>query len=515
MKNKYIINVFAILFLVLTTGCEDYLEEDPKGLLTPDTFFQNEEEANLALNGLHASIGQAGLAEHMGTDAGVCGRFAIAGGWVHAVYEYDPSNAAVRNEWTAAYSNIKNANLVLAGAEASSLPEEIKGNTIAQALFYRAYSYLGLTTTFGDVPYWRDEINMEEVALLGKTDANIIQTEMIEDLEWAISSGYLSTAKWNENNSRPTVWAVRMLKAYYHIWREEWPQAKAELVEITANSPHELSDDYADMYREGNELHDEIIFGREALTGIQVNRAFEQAHYNANAENEDAKAAMDETGVFAKSAALTLRKSFADTYDDNDIRKLYNVWEEHTLEGGTVAKFNYIYIPKLMRAAVPVEDPLMQNPDPNGQSSEPRRTFTLADAFLLLAEAEFNINGSSTLAVDALNAIRERTSLPLYTSITMEDIRNERGWELAAVGYWGRKKDLIRWGILEPTILALPEKEAAAGAYQIAIDRAQEEADRISGAPVGKFQVYPIPLDDILKSQDIGGALEQNPLWLD
>ena len=147
-------------------------------------------EANLALNGLHTSIGQAGLAEHMGTDAGVCGRFAIAGGWAHAVYDYDPSNAAVRNTWSGAYSTIKDANLVLAKIEDSPLPEDVKGSTKAQALFYRAYNYLGLTTTFGDVPYWRDEIDMEEVALLGKTDANIIQTEMIEDLEWAISSGF-------------------------------------------------------------------------------------------------------------------------------------------------------------------------------------------------------------------------------------------------------------------------------------------------------------------------------------
>lgn len=513
MKNKYLIIAMLTLIAGAMISCEDFLEEDAKGLLTPNNFFKNQDEANLALNGLHAGVGAAGLVQHLGTDLGVTGRFAIAGGWQIAVYNFDVSSAQVRNAWSGAYAQIRNANLVLAGVEASSLSEQVKGETRAQALFYRAFQYLDLTRTFGDVPYWRDEIDIEAVSLLGKTDADIIETEMIADLEEAISSGYLSTSRWNNNNSRPTEWAVRMLKAYYHIWREEWAQARDELVAITANSPHELSDDYADMYREGNELNNELIFGREFLIGIANNRTFEQAHFNANAENRPARDAMAELDVFARSSALTLRKSFTDTYDLNDARRPYNVFDRHTLENGTEAVFNWIYMPKLMRSNLPVSDPLMQNPDPRGQSSEPARIFRLSDAYLLLAEAEFMLSGSSPAALAAINQVRGRTSLPDYTSITIQDIRNERAWEMAAEGFWGRKYDLIRWGILESTIMALPAAEEAAGALPLAIERAQDEANFISSAPEGKFRFFPVPLDDILKSQDIGGALEQNPLW--
>ncbi|MDO6792070.1 RagB/SusD family nutrient uptake outer membrane protein [Tamlana sp. 1_MG-2023] len=516
MKNRYIIIAFMTLLFGMTVGCDDYLEEDAKGTLTPDSFFENEAEANLALNGLQDDVIASGLIQHLGTDIGLTGRFAIAGGWLVALYDYNSSTAQVRTTWSDAYTGVRNANLVLSGLESSNLSAEVKGNATAQAKFYRAFQYLDLIRNFGDVPYWRDEVNIAEVSLLGKTDADVIGAEMIADLEDAINSGYLSTSTWQGNGGRPTVWAVRMLKAYYHVWFNEWAQARTELIAITANSPHVMSDDYADMYREGNELNDELIFGKEFLAGINNNQDHNQAHFNSNGENEETRDAMAETNVFARAASMCMRKSFANTYDDNDKRKLYNVWDSHTLKDGTVAEFNYVYLPKLLRAAVPISDPLMETPDPNGQSSQPARIFRLSDAYLLLAEAEFMLNGSSAEALAAINYKRaERVGLPDYTAITIQDIRNERGWELAGEGFWGRKFDLIRWGILESTVISMPAAEAAAGSIPLTIERTQEEADRISAGPVGKFQIFPIPLEDLLISQDIGGALTQNPLWVD
>lgn len=517
MRIKYIIIAFVTLLSGVMTSCDDFLAEDAKGSLTPDNFFQNEDEANLALNGLQRSMpaSAGGMATLLGTDQGVCGRFVIANGWKVFVFDYETDNNVVAKIWSDQYSGIRDANLLIARIDESPLSDAVKAQTKAQALFYRAMFYFELTTQYGDVPYWRDEVVMEDVSLLGVTSASEIQEDMIEDLEWAITSGGLSAKRWNQNNGRPTVWSVRMLKAYYHIWMNQWDEAQTELAEVTANSPHALSDNYADMYREGNELHGELIFGKEYLSGVLNNRTFEQAHYNAKAENANANKSMVEVGVFARSASLTLRKSFTDTYDANDARKPYNVFDTHTLANGTVATFNFIYMPKLMRAALPLSDPLMQTPDPGFLSSEPARLFNLADAYLLLAEAEFMANGSTTAALEAINKVRTRANLPDLTDLTIEDIRKERAWELAGEGFFGRKKDLIRWGILESTVLATPAAERAAGAYFLATDRAMEDSAQIAGAPMGRYRVYPIPVEEILKSQDLGGALVQNPIWVD
>ena len=200
MKRKYIIIAIAALVGAVVSSCTEFLEEDAKGTLTPSTFLQNEAEANLVLNGLQVRMTGPSNYGHCGTDIGTSGRDLIAGGWVTYFYQHNvATTSGAAASWSSLYQGIRDVNLLIDGVNASSaLSDEVKGSTIAQALFYRAVFYFELTTTFGDVPYWRDEIDMAIVAPLGSTDASIIQEEMITDLEEAISSGYLSEKKWNE-----------------------------------------------------------------------------------------------------------------------------------------------------------------------------------------------------------------------------------------------------------------------------------------------------------------------------
>lgn len=510
-------------FLGIFISCSNFLDEDAKGLLTPETFFKNEAEATLALNKLNEGVGSSGFLFFLGTDVGVSGRISLAASHKFGAYDFDVSDN--RLKWLTQYSNIKDANLALASIVKSDLSDAVIGNVVAQSYFFRAFQYINLATTYGDVPYWRDELtNLEELSLIGQTDATLILQDMIADLDSAIKSGYLSTDTWGDNEGRPTVWAARMLKAYAHVWLKEWAAARTELIEVTTNSPQTLNDDYADMYREGNEIHSEIIFGKEYLTDV-LSTNNTTARPNLAAESSSVKNnAFKDVGMTNGSAPFTLRKSFADTYDDDDKRKLYNVWDNHTIyqidevTKDTISSTNYkfakIYIPKLMRGLVPPSDPLMLEHEAQNNSSAPERIFLLSDAYLLLAEVEFMIGGSSSAALAAINYKRtERVGLPDYTSITMQDIRNERAWELCGEGFWGRKRDLIRWGILDATVIGLPAAETAAGASTVAIERAQDEADFISNAPAGRYTQYPVPLVDILQSEAIGGALKQNPLW--
>jgi hypothetical protein len=456
--------------------------------------------------------------DHLGTDMGVYGRNVASGSMYNGIYRYDPDWRVIESSWSTSYEGVRDANFLLSGISKSSLSDEVKGRVTAQGLFYRAIFYWQLTVNFGDVPYWRDAIVMEDVSILGKTSATAIQQEMIADLETAISSGYMSTSKWNENNSLPTVWAARMLKAYYHMWLKEWDKARIELNTVITTSPHGTTlADYADLYREGNEKHDEIIFGREFLKtapAAQSNNAHTNAHWNNAGENAGTKTVMGDLDIWQSTAGITLRKSFADTYDSDDSRRIYNVWESKTdAVTNKTTVFNWIYIPKLMRSIVPESDPLMITADLNKESSASSIIFRLSEAYLCLAEAEFMIDGSSDAALAAINKVRLRSNLPALLTMTHQDIRNERGWELVAEGFTGRKKDLVRWGMLESTVLATPAAERAAGAYSLAIQRAEDDSVIIAGAAIGKFQIFPVPLAEITKSNQIGGALVQNPLW--
>jgi len=523
MKNNYKITLLLLVTLSVNFGCEDILEENAKETLTPDQFYQNEDEALLALNGLQATLQNRNVSgsemvyyQMLGTDEAVVAR-PLFGGVSFSIYIANTSDGAIAGIWRNLYSGIRDANLLLSRVGSSTtLSDEEKSNVIGQALFYRSYFYYRLTTMFGDVPYWRDEIDINAVSLLGKTSAETIQTEMIADLQEAISSGGLSTERWNQNGGRVTLWAVKMMKAHYHMWLGQYAEARTELIDITANSGHDSAlAPYADKYREGNDLDNEIIFGVENLIGFTRNDIHNQAHPNAGSEgggSSPAVMAFEELDIFTRVGALTLNRSTADAFQEGDIRRIYNVFDRHTLQDGTEALFKFVYIPKFLRAKVPVEDPLFVNPDPNGQSGATTRLMMMSDAYLMLSEAEFMLGGSNAAALAAINIVRERANLDALTSMDLADIQLERKLELLGEGF-GRKTDLIRWGILEETVAELPALEIAAGADQQSIDRVQNMADIFAAGPEGKYRVLPIPFDDITKSQDLGGALTQNPLW--
>lgn len=343
---------------------------------------------------------------------------------------------------------------------------------------------------------------------------------MITDLETAIASGYMSEKKWNENGGRPTVWAARMLKAHYHIWMEQWGDAITELTEVTTNSPHpKVLPPYGEQYKVGNELHDEVIFGREFLIDVLSNASQQyQSHPNANGETTNANAIFSDLVIFTRSSLYVTRWSFANSYDPADLRKPYNCYTGDTLRTDsttTFEEFNWVYIPKLMGCALPNIDPLWPENMAAGQVQHPIRLFKMSDAYLLLAEAELMKNGSTSIALAAINTVRTRAGLADLGVLTIEDIQQERAWELLAEGFFGRKRDLIRWGILESTVMALPQKERDAGVYSLGVTRAMNDSTQIADAPMGRYRVMPINAEQISISEQIGGALEQTPIWVD
>ena len=70
--------------------------------------------------------------------------------------------------------------------------------------------------------------------------------------------------------------------------------------------------------------------------------------------------------------------------------------------------------------------------------------FRAADAYLMLAECAARGAADNAKGLAAYNAVRERAGVPTASSITPEDVLNERGRELLWEGH--RRSDLIRFG---------------------------------------------------------------------
>lgn len=70
--------------------------------------------------------------------------------------------------------------------------------------------------------------------------------------------------------------------------------------------------------------------------------------------------------------------------------------------------------------------------------------FRYADVLLMKSEALLREGGSMSEALDAINEIRGKRNVPDYTTLTLEDVYNERGFELYWEGW--RRQDMIRFG---------------------------------------------------------------------
>ncbi|WKN44666.1 RagB/SusD family nutrient uptake outer membrane protein [Tunicatimonas pelagia] len=462
MKN--IIITLLSLSLLGTFGCQDFLEEDTRGIISPDNFYTSDEEAILAVNGLYKGFsGQGGFSgRSLYANWGNIQSFTLYGadevgpnrqfGGVEPIQNYtlSPSNYGnARNIWQNLYRIIGDANSVINNVtDNPSLSPTIIGRVTGEALFLRSFAYYHLTNIWGAVPYYDEDLPLSEVAQLGRTDVSTVRQNVINDLNRVEAEELLPSSFNGSDVGRATVWATKMLKAKMMMWEEDWSGALTETTDIINNSPHRLLANYADVFNLNapNPFHDEVIWGLDYSKDVDQNITSRTDAFNPRIRDEPANS--EERG--ALSEALNVRNeefngfgltvalpSFAEAFPMDDLRRPLNVLNEYL---GFELQFTYL--------------PKHWNLDfinsPRANHGELYIIFRLADTYLMAAEAA-NELGDPT-AFQYINQVRERAYEPdqPYAGLGQEAFRqvlqDERKWELAAEGF--RRYDLIRWGIL-------------------------------------------------------------------
>lgn len=56
MKNKILSGCLMAASMFLASSCSDFLTEDPKGRLTPESFYTNQNEVDMAVYALYAKV---------------------------------------------------------------------------------------------------------------------------------------------------------------------------------------------------------------------------------------------------------------------------------------------------------------------------------------------------------------------------------------------------------------------------------------------------------------------------
>lgn len=473
MKTKNIIlYVFIIGSLI---SCEKFLEEEPRAVIAPETFFASDNDARQAIQGTYAILknnsiyGQVGLDHFYDNGADIIEPNRAAN-FVQPIGNYTLDEAladvsvqkmSVSDTWKDLYRVIFNTNFIIDRVvDNEAILEDVRTEVIAEATFLRALSYWHITNLWGDAPYYTEALSLDEVKVLGRTDEATILEGVIADLQFAQS--ILPDSYANDQRGRATKWAAAIIEAKIYMKQQNWQAGLNKSLEIIDESPHILLPTYAEVFDPANEYNAEIIWSLDFAKDIEGifdpafpgrafagNNSWRPSMFNPRLRDEpantDERAALREAltargEAFNGTGLQVASKDFAEKFPLNDLRRELNIVDNYL-----GFDLNFPYMAKFWN--------LDLETSPRFNHEDNRMVFRLADVYLMAAECENELNGPAN-AYQYINPIRQRAYETQeeweLTGLSQQEFReaiyDERKWELAGEAH--RRYDLIRWGIL-------------------------------------------------------------------
>lgn len=266
MKKIYNnISVWSIIALLIISGvsCQK-LEEEPKGLSTPDNFYTTQGQCEAAFA---ASMNT--LYDTWSGYENVYGAFPD-GQYTDVSLDYGPNYNSMY--WQIHYRAISDINAVLkAVTKRNSLgptDPDIINNVIAQGRFLRAFNYFTLVRLWGKVPFITEnspdpistpltpESRLEVAALYDSLEADLdFAIDHLEDYDASLPA-------------RPNIWLAKTLLAKVYITRATNPlketsyytKARDLADDIILNGPYTLLPKFEDVFLSSNKNNSEIIW---------------------------------------------------------------------------------------------------------------------------------------------------------------------------------------------------------------------------------------------------------------
>lgn len=454
MKTNINIIVAIGALLVLFGACTD-LDEEPVGLLAPESFFKSAQDAEAAVlsgYGLMAREQFYGrrltmtlqLLDDMATigDQGTAASRRAIDGFI-----FDAGNDNIENIWNSAYTIIGAANAAIEGIKLVDMEEAKSSALDAESRAIRALAYYHLVQLFGEVPlidYFIDTpAEVEAVKVMSKSPVMDIYQLIITDLENTYDA--LPNSYEGDIRSRATKGSALTLLASTHLTLGNWGEA-AKYAQMVINSRgdygYRLMDDFSELWDATTGDMAEHVWTVDFLGQVTA----------ANNLNADYTAAL--TGVRGSLmegwSVVVASPGAYDSFENDDLRKSKTFITETVYQDG-------------IRPWQDFQDPYVHigkwclkpgNAQATGAISDINYVvFRYAEVLLIAAEALNEANGGPTSeAYDYINQVRKRAGYTTdLSSLSQEDFRNavreERRVELAYE--WKRWYDLKRWDIVQ------------------------------------------------------------------
>ncbi|MEH0153395.1 RagB/SusD family nutrient uptake outer membrane protein [Limibacter armeniacum] len=458
---KVIRYIYMLTLMVALGACSDeFLEVIPQDRLVADNYFRNEKEIKSATASLYnlAWFGYNDKLAWMGGD--------VMSGDLHHTWDqegqffffsFNEGNSHISSGWNSLFRVVSYANSII-----NDMPRAAEGNVeqkvidegLAEARFIRAAAYYFLTEYFGELPIVENstELVTSNNMLLPKNTQSSLYEFMIRDLEFAAAN-----LRTSDQPGRVTQWSAKGMLAKVYLTRaqhlnsstssQDFEEAKKLAADVIENSGLSLMNNYANLFHVDYNNNEETLFALQWMSGNYGLGNSRQANYARNS----LITGNTEAWGGGKSASLSLLNAIS----KNDARRASIIMESGNFypeinqeEGGyTYNIVTYDDGGQQIESAAPLLNNIKKYVVGSAQDF-PGKVSTnqavelntymlrLADVYLVYAEAVLGASASTsdTKALQYFNAIRDRASLPSLSTLTFEDIFNERRVEFAFEG---------------------------------------------------------------------------------
>ena len=268
--KKYLISLI-IIFLAIT-ACED-LNLNPLSEGSSETWFSTKDEIRMSVNDLYRHAFWV-------PDLDNGGRGSWTDDWTSRNTLSSITAGTINGEWGIvverwrnSYKAIARANTILANLDKAveDIPQETFDGFAAEARFIRASMYSYLISHWGDVPYYTEELDLDEAFTMGRTDKNVILQNIYTDYDYAIAN--LPESYGSGESQRATKGAAMGMKARIALYNSDWTIASEEAKACMDLEVYSLYPDFRDLFLSKTKNPDEILFAIPRSVSLDVSHA--------------------------------------------------------------------------------------------------------------------------------------------------------------------------------------------------------------------------------------------------
>lgn len=453
--NHYKYLLLSVAVSLGAVSCS--LEEDASSITSPYDFYQNAAQVRAALNACYIPLSSIyTLAYEIAVEGTTDLASTNYSAQKDAKLDISPASTGCGSTvWLQCYTGVRYCLSTIAGIERSPMDQEDKNPLMAEARIMLSYYYYLLTSFFGDVPFYEDYVetvaDIDRIGSLGRMSANDTRSQLIGELrQWTPMLDQIRSSEVENNYCGAAMgW---MVMAKMAAWNKDW------------NAVLEACAHLEDIYGDLNQYPYSDVMFRNKNTPESI---FEIQHtWTAGG--------LSKTATVASICMPYPRTTGTNIYDSVTIEDLgsqcttyrpmqpTSYFKTSVLRSGVGdIRRDYTLVTSWNGVSFPGSrcwlGPKFWCPGMYAYyDSNNYKVFRYADALLLMAEA-YCEQGEYSSAISYLNKVRNRAGLSNYGSFDTyiklrEEIRKERAREL--FGEFGRKYDLVRWGVWYQQVLA-------------------------------------------------------------